>query len=381
MSMAYTPGLKRKEHNVTRSTRRLPLSGEILVKKGDKVKYDTIVARTAVPGKVYTLNAANLLDLEPSSEQVTSIIGVGKYMLKKQGESFSENEIIARRRALFGLINKSIKAPVSGTIEYISEISGEVLIREESTPLNLSAYIPGTVVEILSNEGVVVETHGAFVQGIFGIGGETHGELKILADSPDHILTADQITSECAGKVLVTGSLVEGAAIYKAVDTKVSCIVSGGIKIQDLTNFLGYIIGVAITGHEEKGIALVITEGFGKMRMADKTLELLRKFEGRLACVNGSTQIRAGVIRPEIILPETGHEITTKDEISLEGMKAGLNIRIIREPYFGALGRIVSLPVDLKRVESGSYVRVLEADLYDGRRITVPRANVELIEE
>jgi len=37
--------------------------------------------------------------------------------------------------------------------------------------------------------------------------------------------------------------------------------------------------------------------------------------------------------------------------------------------------------VDLHRVESGSKVRVLVVRLDDGTEVTVPRANVEIIEE
>ena len=59
----------------------------------------------------------------------------------------------------------------------------------------------------------------------------------------------------------------------------------------------------------------------------------------------------------------------------------GTLIRIIREPYFGAIGKVLSLPVELQKLEQESSVRVLEAELEDGRTVTVPRANVEIIEE
>ena len=62
----------------------------------------------------------------------------------------------------------------------------------------------------------------------------------------------------------------------------------------------------AITGQEEKGITLVVTEGFGDLAMAERTFELLRGCAGMRASVNGATQIRAGVLRPEIIIPRPG---------------------------------------------------------------------------
>ncbi len=58
----------------------------------------------------------------------------------------------------------------------------------------------------------------------------------------------------------------------------------------------------------------------------------------------------------------------------------GTPIRIIREPYFGVLAAVAALPPQLTVVDSGASVRVLDARLPDGRTVTVPRANVEIIE-
>ena len=51
-------------------------------------------------------------------------------------------------------------------------------------------------------------------------------------------------------------------------------IVVGGIVDRDLIDYLGYDIGVAITGHENIPLTLVITEGFGTIAMAERTFNL-----------------------------------------------------------------------------------------------------------
>ena len=43
MAHAYTPGLKVTKKAVIRKTRRLPIPGEVLVEKGQKVSPDTIM--------------------------------------------------------------------------------------------------------------------------------------------------------------------------------------------------------------------------------------------------------------------------------------------------------------------------------------------------
>jgi len=385
MAMAYTPGLKRKEETLVTKVRKLPIVGEVLVEKGDKVDYDSEVAMTSLPGKVNVLNLATILELESSAgvhEEKRKSLGLSQYMLKEVGDECEAGEVIAQRKTFFGLFQRECRVPCEGSIEYISDVTGQCLLREPSIPLTLKAYIPGTVTEIIPNEGVVIETPAAYMQGIFGIGGETHGELEIICESEDEELTEDQISEEHAGKIIVGGSIVEYPTIKKAVEIGVKGIIVGGIRDADLSSFLGYEIGVAITGEEKMGLTLILTEGFGKMAMATKTLEFLRRFEGELTCINGATQIRAGVIRPEIIIPnEDSGDIVEDEELHMEGLRPGLPVRVIGPPYFGAIGRIVDLPVELQTVETESQVRVLEAELDDGRRVVVPRANVEMIEE
>ena len=57
----------------------------------------------------------------------------------------------------------------------------------------------------------------------------------------------------------------------------------------------------------------------------------------------------------------------------------GSQIRVIREPYFGKVGTVVSLPKELKKMDSETLVRVAEIKLDNGKLFEVPRANLEMI--
>ncbi|HCJ11443.1 MAG TPA: hypothetical protein DHW14_09835, partial [Clostridiales bacterium] len=137
---------------------------------------------------------------------------------------------------------------------------------------------------------------------------------------------------------------------------------------------------VAITGQEDVPTTLIVTEGFGPMRMADKTFELLKSLDGCEASVTGATQIRAGVMRPEIIVSGYRAKKKRKAEASSSGLVPGTPIRLIREPYFGLLGEVVELPPELVVIETEAKVRILKARLQSGEIVTVPRANVEILE-
>ncbi len=375
MAHAYTPGLKVTRKTILRKERRLPLPGEVIVKVGDKVKAEDIVAKTELPGNVQPINVAGLLSIAP--QEIESV------MLKKVNDFVKKGEPIAESKSFFGLFKNSVTSPVDGIIESISNITGQVILREPPIPITVNAYIDGEVKEVIPNEGVVVETVASFIQGIFGIGGETIGEIYVAASSPDEELTEEKIKEEMKGKIVVGGSFVTAAAIRKAVSYGVKGIVVGAIDDKNLKEFLGYDIGVAITGNEQKGITLMITEGFGKLAMAKRTFELFKELNGKKASMNGATQIRAGVIRPEVIVALEGETYEAKEEAEelKEGLVVGTMVRVIREPYFGRIGKVTALPPELRVIETEAKVRVLEIEFDDGTKVIVPRANVEIIEE
>jgi hypothetical protein len=291
-----------------------------------------------------------------------------------------KGERIAQGRSLFGLVKNSILSPADGTIESVSPVSGQLILREPPIPVEVHAYVRGVVCEVLEGEGVVVETHGAYLQGIFGVGGETHGEVALAGSGPEEELTAAMITPEHRGKVVAGGSRVSHATLMHAREIGVAAVVAGGFDDHDLRELLGKDLGVAITGSEELGFTLVLTEGFGRIPMAGRTWRLLEAHRGEHASVSGATQIRAGVMRPEIIIPrEQGKGAGSESDLST-GLEIGSLLRVIREPYFGRIGRVVELPSELRQLETESGARVLVVEFADdSTRAVVPRANVELI--
>lgn len=373
MAHAYTPGLKVTDEIRVVKERILPLKGEVLVKKGDKVEPDTVVAQTHLPGPVEPVNVANLLGVPPED--------VPECMLKKEGEPIRSGEVIARTSSFFGMFKSECKCKTDGTIENISSITGQVLLRGTPIPVQVKAYLKGEVVDVHPREGVSVACIGSFVQGIFGIGGETHGPIKMLSTDHNAVLDEKDITPDCQGKVVVGGSLVTAAALKKAISVRAVGIVVGGFDDRDLRDFLGKDLGVAITGNEDLGVTLVVTEGFGKIAMAEKTFQLLKRHEGQMACINGATQIRAGVIRPEVVIPKSTAAAAAAKEGEIAGLAVGSPVRVIRQPYFGRLGTVTELPAPLRALESESHARVLEVEFEDRKRAVVPRANVEMIEE
>ncbi len=373
MAQGYTPGLKVTPWTRWHCRRVLPIPGDVRVAVGAKVQAEEVIAETAMPGDATPVNVAKMLGV-PAGE-------LTKHLVIKAGDVISVGQIVAQSKGLFGLFSSEVKSPVAGTVESVSTVTGMMIVRGEPLRVQVRAYLTGTVVEVLPREGAVIEADAAVIQGIFGIGGEAYGIIHPVCTKPDEDLHEDKLTGDLRGKIIIGGRRVTQAAIRKAQQLGVAAVVTGGIDDQDLREILGYDLGVAITGNETIGLTIIITEGFGEIAMANRTFDLLRHHAGHRASANGTTQIRAGVLRPEILIPADAPAAKAFAENREEGqLVVGAPVRVIREPEFGSLGTVASMPSEPAVLASESKARVVSVKLARGDTVTVPRANVELIE-
>ena len=319
------------------------------------------------------VNVANILNIDAQD--------INEVMQVNEGEQVTKGQLIAETKGLFGLFKSNVESPVDGTLEVISETTGQIVLREPPIPVEIDAYMSGSIQNVLPEEGVVIESDGVFIQGIFGIGGESRGDIVIVTDDREGEITEDMITSDLEGKIIVGGSFISLNAYKKAIQTKVAGVVVGGFNYFDLEDILGYILGVAITGSEDLVTSLIVTEGYGKIRMGQRTFDLLNEHNGKFASVNGATQIRAGVIRPEIVISLTQDQLKgdSKDVDASEGIREGSLVRVIRAPYFGRMGKVVELTPELRQMESETMVRIAIIEI-DGKNVEIPRSNLEMVE-
>ncbi len=359
-----------------RARRVLPIAGDVLVAVGDRVSAQDVVARTELPGDATPINLANQLSLIPAD--------VPGCLLKREGERIEVGEVLARTKGIFGMFKGEYASKVGGVIESVSQVTGQVIIRGESIPVEVKAFAAGEVVEVLPHEGVIVEADVSFVQGIFGIGGEAFGPITMACKDHTQEFAPGLIREDMRGAIVIGGARMPGATIRRAIEVGAAAIVSGGMDDADLKDVLGYDLGVAITGTERIGVTVIMTEGFGEIAMARQTFELLASRAGSQAAVNGATQIRAGVLRPEVVIPLAANfagpdnALTTATHVA-GVLQTGTLVRLIRDPYFGVIGTIAALPSEPTVLGSGSKARVLEVTCESGERLTVPRANVEII--
>ena len=148
MAHSYTPGLTVTEQTTVRRRRILPLPGTVLVKVGDVVRADTAVARAELPGKVVPLNLANQLGIAPDE--------INDYLIKKEKDSVQKDDVLAENKPFIKWFKTEIRSPITGKVESVSTITGQILLREPPRILELRGYIDGSIVEVHPDQGVTV---------------------------------------------------------------------------------------------------------------------------------------------------------------------------------------------------------------------------------
>lgn len=303
-----------------------------------------------------------------------------QYMLRKVGDEVKKGQIIAKKGEGHAYLTTTARAPISGKIAEINDQTGYVTIARPFEEVLVKGYITGTVVEVMPERGCVVETPAVIVNGVFGVGGETHGVLQVAVPTHETVMQPDHITEDMAGKIIVGGAFATNEAIAKAMQIGVKGIITGTASYLNFVKSLGCKLGVGITGTEDIDITVILMEGFGELSMRREVFEIFKAVEGYHVSINGATQIRAGAIRPEIVVPLPEWDQALEHEaVYDEELFVGQTVRCINKPYFGKIGQVVEIPREPEMVETECLVPVVRVQLNEGETVTVPRQNVEVL--
>lgn len=355
-----------------RRMRELPVKGTGLLKPGDVVDPCAVVCRGEIPGEIVVVSPCDELGLDHELLKDAYRVAVG--------DNVARGAVLVSTSAFFGLIRSQVISPIDGTIAFITSDQGRIGVQLPPTVAERIAYCGGRVVTIEESGATELESDVALVQGIFGVGGERVGTLHMLPCALDERPNPSHVPIECSGLILVGGMDPDCEVLQLAATRGAVGFVCGSVSAQALQGYVGSEIGVAVTGDESVTMSLVITEGFGAIPMSPRVHAVLAAQDSAVAAINGTTQVRAGAVRPEVLVPlPLDDHIHASARQLLPELKVGSRVRLIRYPYFGSFGTVAALPDQLHTIETGAAVRVLHAKLDDGQLIVVPRANIELL--
>ena len=333
--------------------RLLPVSGNVLVRPGQKVTPMDVIAETRWAREHVLLDVARLLRVSPSAAE--------RLIKCKVDDRLAASVEIAIGRGLFP---RTVRTPREGRVVAVG--GGQVLMEVGESKMELRAGIPGTVIEVIANRGAVIQTAGALIQGVWGNGRIDSGLLVNIADGPDSVLSAGKLDISLRGSVILSGMVKDAETLVAAAELPVRGLI------------LSSIFPSLLQKAREMRYPIMVTEGFGSMPMNSAAYKLLSTNAKREVTVNAEIFDRYSGAKPEVIIPlPISADPPTPREV--ETFASGLQVRMRRPPFMGMIGSIVSIKPGLSLLPSGLRASAAEVKLENNETVIAPLVNLEVV--
>ncbi|NJD58775.1 MAG: hypothetical protein C3F13_18665 [Anaerolineales bacterium] len=333
--------------------RLMPASGRIVARRGQQVNPNDVVAEAMLRPEHLVLDIARGLGLSANDAD--------HYIQRRAGDEVGEGDVIA---GPVGLGRRVIRTPRSGTVVIAG--GGQVLLELEGEFTELLAGYPGTVADIVGDRGVLIESTGSLLQGVWGNGRINYGLLNLLAHAPEDELTTGMMD------VSLRGSVVMGA--YCGDERVLQAGEELPIRGMILASMDSALCSIA------RGLSypIVLLEGFGKLAMNPDAFNILVSGSRREAALIAEPWDRIRNTRPEVVisLPEG-----VRPEIPAESkpFASGQTVRVISPPYKSMVGTLTNLQAGLSVLPSGLRAETAGVRLANGDIVQIPLANLEVI--
>lgn len=375
---------------LVRRERRLPVPGDVLVRTGQRVEPSEVIAQSTLASEPVRVDVAADLLMNPAA--------AGKRLIVNTGQQVEAGAPLAQRG---GLGSRASRTPVTGTFTGYDPSTGVALITTPPEPVSVQAHLKGIVTDLIPHFGAIIETPATLIRGIFGIGGEQHGILRVVVSASDEPLSADRVDARVTYAVALGGAEVTAEALRRMIELGARGVIAGSIRSSELASFLGYPQGggwklgssaVSSNGWDfpppNPGVpspvppdfVLIITEGFGSVPMSPRTFELIAAYDGGEVAIDGATRLRGGLSRPEIIIPLARTTSVRWLEETGPRLAVGTHVRLLTPDYLGQTAHVVSLPIGPRAAQSGVISPVADVQLIDGQRLRLPVVDIEALE-
>ena len=335
-----------------RRERLLPMSGRVLARRGQLVSPIDVVAEAVLNPEHMLLDIARGLGM--SAKQADKLLQC------KAGDEVGEGDILAGR---LGMGRRVVRAPFPGRVMVAGE--GQVLLQLDGQPQELKAGYPGLVVDLIGERGVIIETTGALIQGVWGNGRINYGLLSIQALAPDALLAAEQLDVSLRGTVIFGGILADEQTLLAAEDLPVRGMI--------LASMDSALVPLAL----RLSYPVVLIEGFGHLPLNPQAFKLLSSSERREAALNAEPWNRLAGTRPEIVLAAPSQ--SAQPPLDNATYNTGQTVRLINRPYQGLLGMLTAVHPGLTRLPSGISAPAANVRLENGETVLIPLANLEIL--
>jgi hypothetical protein len=333
--------------------RLLPVSGNVIAKLNQNVSSTDVIAEATWSREHLLIDVARALGI--SANAADRLIRV------KVNDKVADGAEVAIGK---GMAARTIRAPRGGRVVAVG--GGQILMETGDSVIQLRAGIPGTIVNIIPKQGVVIRTVGALIQGTWGNGRIETGVLYNLTENPADVLNASRLDISLRGSIILAGFIRDAETLRQAADLPVR-----GLILSSISPGL-------LPAAQQARFPILAIDGFGQVPMNSAAYKLLTTNDKRDVTVNAEPFNRYTGTRPEIIipLPVSQEPLPPTDVNTLE---PGQTVRLRRAPHAGEIGTLTKLHSGLSLLPSGLRAPAGDVKLENGEQILVPLVNLEIV--
>lgn len=333
-------------------TRIFPGKGDVLVKVGQKLDAVDPVGEYIPEEKFQIINVKRELGFQ-SLEDARRSINI------KVGDKLKKGDLIAKS---MGIFSKSIIAQSDAQV--INIIGSQIILNLPQPSRPVLAGFNSIVTEILPFRGVVMETNGALIQGVWGNQRTANGPLIIKMNDVHEELTTDKIDVTYRGSILMGGYCQQKEVFQAAEELNLK-----GLILSSMSASL-------ITIAKNCKIPILLIEGFGTIPMNERAFELIKSNEGNVASINSIYDSKKEE-KPELIIQVSVEGSPTSEKASL---KKGSVVRINSGEYQGKAAVVKKMNETKSKLPSGISTICGIVELNDEDLISIPLANLDILE-
>jgi hypothetical protein len=333
--------------------RLMPAGGRIIARRGQNVNPVDVVAESIIRPEHILLDVARGLGIDPKDAD--------HYIQRRAGDEVGEGDVLA---GPVGIGRRVVRTPLSGKVVAAGE--GQVLLELEGELTELKAGYPGVVADIIGDRGVVIDTVGSLIQGVWGNGRINFGLMNLLSHAPDETVTPDMMDVSLRGSVVMASYCEDERVITTADDLPIRGMI--------LSSMAAKLVPAAM----KVSYPIVLVEGFGKLPMNVDAFNLLVSGARRETSLIAEPWDQIKNTRPEIVisLPEGVRPSPSNDSMTFV---INQTVRVISPPYKSLIGTLTTLQAGLSVLPSGIRTQTAGVRLANGDIVQVPLSNLEVI--
>ena len=320
---------------------------------GQQVTAANIVARAPDISNFQIVEASELIDVQPDD--------LLEHLLVKEGDLISKGTPLMQKKTIFGQ-NKVFRSPAEGYLHQIRD--GCLVIEMVGESIELRAMLPGRIVSIVPDRGVIIEAHGSVIQTRWDSGKDGFGKLMFTSPEPDSVLDPDLPGKSIHGMVLIAGRVTTPQVFEHLHDFGARGLIVGSLSYQlsELARQIEF--------------PVVATEGLGEQAISKPIFDLLQQSQGRQASLFSASSGWLGQ-RGEIVIPLPTTSYPPNPTPEEDQLNVGSMVRILHSgstPLVGIVKQIYEQP---RRSKSGIFSPGADVELEDGQNMFVNIHNLD----